>query len=67
MTVRDFFFIKVGQFASTRVFGVTILRSIAITVVATEHLGTHVTLGVRCLWLEFSVGFALWNNPFAEG
>jgi hypothetical protein len=61
--LRQILRIKRGRIDSTAVFAVTLLRSVSITLTATEHVGMHLGLGLRLLWMELSVGFALWEVP----
>jgi len=63
--IRHFVIVRKARTETTRVFALTLFRALSLTLVATEHVGTHVTLGVRLLWFELSAVFALWDFPFA--
>jgi hypothetical protein len=63
--LRHILLIKTGRVDSTAIVAVTVLRSVSITLTATEHVGMHLSIGLRCLWMEISLGLALWDKPLA--
>jgi hypothetical protein len=64
--LRQILLIKTGRVDSTVLFSVTLLRSLSITLTATEHVGMHLSVGLRLLWMELTAGLALWDRPLAE-
>jgi hypothetical protein len=64
--LRHILLIKTGRVDSTAIFAVTVLRSVSVTLTATEHVGMHLSIGLRCLWMEISAGMALWDKPLAD-
>jgi hypothetical protein len=65
MRLRNIILITAGRVDRTAIFSVTLVRSVSLTFTATEHVGMHLSVGLKCLWMELSLGFALWEKPFS--